>query len=137
MAGAEDRDLLRSPADLDGAIGGLELVVMGFAFSYGPFHSVVEVSKADYDACSITGHCSSGMKVEINTVPAELGPPTVNSGALQSAQLTGDSSPLARIMAQGVSAVVPDSTLTETVPIAQPSAGNCFSPVTNWASQQA
>ena len=69
-------------------------------FSYSPAHDVVEVSKADYDACtaskvvarytggkttvklttagkryficSITGHCDAGMKVEVNVKSKEV-----------------------------------------------------------------
>ncbi|XP_022847708.1 uclacyanin 1-like [Olea europaea var. sylvestris] len=70
-------------------------------FQYGSFHNLLEVSKADYDSCvtsnplnppyiggltvipltnpgkryficGIPGHCSAGMKVEINTIAASV-----------------------------------------------------------------
>ncbi|KAM3386242.1 hypothetical protein ACQJBY_009709 [Aegilops geniculata] len=71
-------------------------------FSYSPAHDVVEVSKADYDACtaskvvarytggkttvklttagkryficSITGHCDAGMKLQVNVAAATAAP---------------------------------------------------------------
>jgi uncharacterized cupredoxin-like copper-binding protein len=71
-------------------------------------HDVVEVSKADYDACSnarpvathtsgndaitltaagtryficgITGHCGGGMKLQVDVVPSAPPPPCVGKG---------------------------------------------------------
>ncbi|KAJ0693152.1 putative Blue (type 1) copper binding protein [Helianthus annuus] len=76
-------------------------------FTYTSNHDVLEVSKDDYDSCSITnpvtsntaspttialkdagsryficgtpGHCDQGMKVEIKTVAASSGPPTTTT----------------------------------------------------------
>ncbi|GMY08686.1 uclacyanin 1-like [Fagus crenata] len=80
------------------------LVGDNLIFQYAPSHDVAEVSKADYDSCQASntiqsysggtttiplsspgkrhficgtvGHCSQGMKVEINTLATSSAPPT-------------------------------------------------------------
>ncbi|KAG9454237.1 hypothetical protein H6P81_007141 [Aristolochia fimbriata] len=75
-------------------------------FQYTAFHSVLEVTKSDYDSCQATsptkayndgstvvplsspgkryficgtsGHCSQGMKVEVETLAASVVPPTAS-----------------------------------------------------------
>jgi hypothetical protein len=83
--------------------------VRAAAFKYSPSHDVAEVSKADYDACSganpiksytggattvklttpgkryficsVTGHCSAGMKLEVTVAAAAVTAPAPSSSA--------------------------------------------------------
>ncbi|KAE8075760.1 hypothetical protein FH972_014448 [Carpinus fangiana] len=80
-----------------------------FIFQYAPNHDVLEVSKADYDSCQASnaiqsyncgtttiplsspgnryficgtmGHCSQGMKVEIDTLASSAAPPASSPSA--------------------------------------------------------
>lgn len=111
-------------------------------FSFGPIHSVIEVPKADYDACTINtplqaftggaasvnlasqgiryficgtpGHCAQGMKIQINTLSAStVTNPQPASPVIQNPTI---SSP----PPQPVSPVIPTPTISLPPPPASP-----------------